>query len=186
MKKVILLISILFFSWNFSAQEREEIFSESGPEGSWTVTKKYDAQGNLIAKDSIYSFSSFNEEQISPEEAEKLWKEFSQNSDFSFFFEEIDLEDLKKRVREFDKDFFEDMFGNFDMENFQHDFNLPKDLQEWLNDFDLGTFDFRDDNIQKYMREQIEKFQDFYLKDQSKPFESEDQSYQKKESIRKI
>lgn len=105
MKKVV-FISILLFS--FTACHSQEKHSKNNaaisstkksPQGNWTVHKKYDKNGNLIAKDSTYTYrySSINHQGATAEQAKQirqkikdLYENFGLTGDFPGDFTTID------------------------------------------------------------------------------------------------
>ncbi len=77
----LLFLGLLLFS--FTACHSQEQQSKNGsktsitqqtPHGSWTVHKRFDANGNLISKDSTYtySYSSINGQPVSPEKMDSI------------------------------------------------------------------------------------------------------------------
>lgn len=77
--KKILLFTALIVGMTVQAQEKEENTPEKSPKkeppkGNWTVNKTYDDDGNLIAKDSVYtySYSTHNEQEVSPKEIDSI------------------------------------------------------------------------------------------------------------------
>ncbi|GGZ52406.1 hypothetical protein [Mesonia mobilis] len=81
MKKLALVVLSLGFFWSCSSQTEkatssknyEEIKGKS-PQGNWEVHKEFDEHGNLIRKDSTYSYSwsSVNGRQVNPQEMDSL------------------------------------------------------------------------------------------------------------------
>ena len=81
MKKLALVVLSLGFFWSCSSQTEkatssknyEDIKSKS-PQGNWEVHKEFDEHGNLIKKDSTYSYSwsSVNDQQVNPQEMDSL------------------------------------------------------------------------------------------------------------------
>ena len=81
MKKLALVVLSLGFFWFCSSQTEkatssknyEEIKGKS-PQGNWEVHKEFDEHGNLIRKDSTYSYSwsSVNGKQANPQEIDSL------------------------------------------------------------------------------------------------------------------
>src|SRR5699024_7593148 len=72
------------------------------PQGNWTVHKKYDAQGNLIAKDSTYSYSwsSVNSKKVPPKKAQQLLQEMRQHmqsfSQADFFNHSLNIDSIRQ------------------------------------------------------------------------------------------
>lgn len=86
--RTFIFISIALFTFTVAeAQQRENAAPEvktktvETPQGNWTVHKKYDAQGNLIAKDSTYSYSwsSINGKEVPPQKAQQLLQQMKQH-----------------------------------------------------------------------------------------------------------
>ncbi|NND88560.1 MAG: hypothetical protein HKM28_04865 [Flavobacteriaceae bacterium] len=69
MKQLIMFLTLATVSLGCNGQEvnkdspqtKVETVHQNEPKGTWTVEKEFDAQGNLIRYDSIYSWSSHND-----------------------------------------------------------------------------------------------------------------------------
>ena len=81
MKKLALIVLSLGFFWSCSSQTEKATSSKNyedikgkSPQGNWEVHKEFDEHGNLIRKDSTYSYSwsSVNGKQVNPQEMDSL------------------------------------------------------------------------------------------------------------------
>ena len=81
MKKLALVVLSLGFFWSCSSQTEKAESSKNyedikgkSPQGNWEVHKEFDEHGNLIRKDSTYSYSwsSVNGKQVNPQEMDSL------------------------------------------------------------------------------------------------------------------
>ncbi len=81
MKKLTLVVLSLGFFWSCSSQTEKaepsknyEDIKGKSPQGNWEVHKEFDEHGNLIRKDSTYSYSwsSVNGQQVNPQEMDSL------------------------------------------------------------------------------------------------------------------
>lgn len=170
MKRIlsVLLLGVVInaYSQEKSIQHQSEsITSESNPKGSWTVTKSYNKEGNLIAKDSTYSYSSFNGKQISREEADSLLNDIQKNlpTDFasSDFFNQIDSTSGQELFSKFNSKSFDELFENFNVDSFQGIFEeIDKEsMRDWMRDFEVGDDSF----IDEFMKAQSEDMQALIL-----------------------
>ncbi|MFB9053953.1 hypothetical protein ACFFVB_12775 [Formosa undariae] len=89
------------------------------PKGSWNVNKEFDADGNLIRYDSIYSWSSHDKlDNLSEVDRDSLLHHFKSRffTNFSGFenegFEDVFTEDSIFSKHYFNDDFFGSDFGN--------------------------------------------------------------------------
>ncbi|WP_178984851.1 hypothetical protein [Winogradskyella helgolandensis] len=140
MKKLIVLM-MLFLGTSCSGQhdksneasvKTQDKANKIEPQGSWKVDKEFDAEGNLIRYDSIYSWSSSDDlEGLSFEEKDSLMQTFKSRffTNFSSFKNE-EFEDVFSQDSLFSKHFFNDDFFGSD---FGNDFmNLDKIRQQML------------------------------------------------------
>lgn len=174
---------ILVSAVTVHAQTQAESTSQTTPQGQWTVHKQYDEKGNLISKDSTYTYSSINGKAVSPQEADSLWQDIRKRLPDQFassgFFDQIDSETMSEFLNGFDSDLingllndfnsghFDDLLQGFNLEEMLEDF----DQEEWsgfMKDFDFESFDasslqdlLKDEDLQKLMEKhqtEIEKF----------------------------
>ena len=81
MKKLALITLSLGFFWSCSSQTEKATSSKNyedikgkSPQGNWEVHKEFDEHGNLVRKDSTYSYSwsSVNGREVNPQEMDSL------------------------------------------------------------------------------------------------------------------
>ncbi len=80
------LLALVFTACHAHAQQqsksgKETTITHKTPQGNWTVHKKYDQNGNLIEKDSVYSYSysSVNGKPVPQNQLDSLQKRFYQH-----------------------------------------------------------------------------------------------------------
>src|SRR5699024_9852469 len=106
MKKALLFVALIL-GLAAQAQEKNENTTEKSetketPKGNWTVNKTYDDDGNLIAKDSVYtySYSSHNGQELAPQEIDSIRrfmkKRMALNFDSMDFPSGFDLDSIQK------------------------------------------------------------------------------------------
>lgn len=119
MKNLVLLLVLCssFTACHSQVKESEKdssiTITQETPKGNWEVHKKYDNNGNLIQKDSTYtySWSSSKNGPLSKAETDSLMNHFQSQQFFNF--DEMNLSDFKGL---FDSSFFGDSLMG---ENFQ-------------------------------------------------------------------
>lgn len=135
MKTVIFSMLMLVSAVTVHAQTTSESTSQTTPQGQWTVHKQYDENGNLIAKDSTYTYSSVNGKVVSPEEADSLLQDIRKRLPAQFasadFFDQLDGDTMSEFLSGFDTDLFNGLLNNFNAGKFD----------ELLQGFDMKSFD---------------------------------------------
>ncbi len=166
MKKIITFIILVSVTTLGFSQEKT---TKETPEGSWTVNKQYDEEGNLISKDSTYSYHSYNGKAITKAEADSIYQQLKKEipSDFasSAFFKDFKSEDIQDILDEIDFQSVENFLNNEELGGFFEEFDYGG-LNDLIENFDINSFDhsfikeFIDtqdkdmqDLIQKYMKD---------------------------------
>ena len=149
MKKLALITLSLGFFWSCSSQTEKATSSKNyedikgkSPQGNWEVHKEFDERGNLIRKDSTYSYSwsSVNGREVNPQEMDSLMANarkmmqshmqsfnssgFESSFEDDFFGESImnmDPSEIRKRMMQRMQEMQAQFFGN---ENFSEGFEL--------------------------------------------------------------
>ncbi|WP_437396574.1 hypothetical protein [Flagellimonas lutimaris] len=156
MKRTLFLVAALLLMVGCHSQEKKEQtkgtkdnISQEQPKGSWEVNREYDENGNLIAYDSIYSWSS---------------------SDLGQEMAKMDKDSLLQNFRmQFSKEFSpldDEQFNNF----FSNDSLFTKRFfQDDFFESPIGK-DFMDLNeIHEHMQEMQKKFLENYGSESKKP-----------------
>lgn len=129
---VFLMIGFIGFGQNNTAEEQDK----KGPKTSWSVNTQYDENGNLISRDSTFSYS---------------WSSFDSSN-------EVDLEEIKKSMSEFLND-----RGLSSFSHSQFFFNDSIQSSVFSHDFFTDFSNSREDmlrkikELQEQMRELMEK-----------------------------
>tara|TARA_R110002020_G_scaffold475481_2_gene710477 strand:- start:976 stop:1476 length:501 start_codon:yes stop_codon:yes gene_type:complete len=84
MKKLFLIALVATLATGCNAQNKNSDLAQSDnkantekPKGSWKVNKELDENGNIIKYDSIYSWSSSNQQGLTEKERDSIMKSFS-------------------------------------------------------------------------------------------------------------
>ena len=167
MKKLaVILLSLGFFSSCNSQTDKANSLNNyedvkgTSPNGNWEVHKEFDEHGNLIKKDSTYSYSwsSVNGEQVNPKEmdslmanAQKMMQAHMQNfSSFGFdssfeddFFGEsmmnMNPSEMREKMMERMQKMQAQFFGN---QNFPEEFEFHEDESSSENEAETDKINF--------------------------------------------
>lgn len=206
MKNLMYVAFLLVGFFSAQAQQKTESTTQSMPEGQWTVHKQYDEKGNLIAKDSTYSYSSINGRPVSPEEADSLLKSLKKHIPEEFmssgFFDNLDgnsiselmngfdSQEMRKLMNDFHDGKFDDLLQGFDLnslDSFFEDFSND-DFTELLEEFNFDSIDesffkdfynSQDEETQKLLRKHNEDIQNLLKDQETKSKTSKDQNRNK-------
>ena len=165
---VLLVVFVLISTLTFAQKDKE-----STPEGKWRVNKQYDKEGNLIAYDSTYVWSSTGDykdfENSKREESEPFFKGF---------IRDFEMPDLN-----FEKDSlglaFKDFFKHFDSPelNFESDFDFPDismdslSIKHFQKHFSMEHFDMKKEleSLKQQMQELQKDFQQHFQQPATEP-----------------
>lgn len=185
MKKIIAFIVFISFTTFGFSQEKS---TEDLPKGSWTVNKQYDEEGNLIAVDSTYSYSSYNGEVISKSEADSIIDNLKKDlpSEFvnSDLLEDFDLAAHQDIFDQIDFHAVENFLGSVESEKLEELFDEIDfdELNDLIENFDINSFDHS--FIKEFIDTQDEEMQDLiqkYMKDFQLDFNQGSKKSSKKE-----
>jgi hypothetical protein len=151
--RTIFLVFISSLFVNAYAQEDEH------PKAKWHVNKSYDEDGNLIAYDSVYVWSSHNMKHFDKMmNWDSLWVEKRKHFE-NFSFPEFDFSEMEE---------------------------LHESMQNLLNDFELPDFHFGEENKESdqknYYKEEIDKV----FKELKKEMDSLKEDFKKRNEAKKI
>lgn len=143
MSRIVLSLLFVISTLTFSIWAQED---QDPPKAQWHVNKQYDDEGNLIAYDSVYTWSS--------------------DGRHSFH---IDMDSIKKGMNFY----FSPHMRHFFMEDFPFDIHDPfifffdKDSLSDHKSFDDHLFFFDDDESKKFqeMREKMDSIRQHYFKE---------------------
>lgn len=183
MKKLLFLSVLGLVFMGAHAQENLAESTKETPKGSWTVTKEYDEDGNLIAMDSIYSYSwsssDMVKEGMTQEDLNAFLKSFGAG-EMDELIPPAFLNDLKEWSdslfqEEGAQEFYNrEDFNNQDLDSLFNHFRgqIPSDWQNLIpEDFDFEEFsqsffgDERFEDIRRQLFEGFEQFQNQFLND---------------------
>lgn len=142
MKNTIAFLTMVILFWSCNGQDqakelqenKKDSLSEKFPEGSWTVNKEFDEDGNLIRMDSTYTYSwSSDGKALSSEEMDSLMTDFRKYFDLNFGSRQS---------------FFKDLEPTFPFE---------EDTTGWNSFFERGFFERNEDLLHERMNEMIKR-----------------------------
>lgn len=125
MNKYVLVVIVALFSASCNGQKndlqqaeiKENVKNNEQPKGAWKVDKEFDAQGNLIRYDSIYSWSSHSKfNNLASLDQDSLLQDFQAKFFTNFSdFESHGFGDVFSKDSLFSKGFFHDDFFGSDL-----------------------------------------------------------------------
>lgn len=140
------------------------------PHGSWTVNEEYDDNGNLISRDSTYSYSysSINGQEVSPEEMDSIFGRMQ--SKLPFDLNSDDMGNFMQNFGDMSINDFMQGFGDMDLQGFMQGLN-DTDTNGFFNDFfndsDSSSTDEKNDapgkSIHDQMMERMKQFQEQFF-----------------------
>lgn len=184
--KNLILLSFLFCGFlacqgqesQTQKQKNEKTTTTQSPNGDWTVHEEYDDDGNLISRDSTYSYSysSINGQKVSPEEMDSLFSQLHGH------FNGKTMQDMMQGLNGMDMDDFMQNFGDMSLNELMEGFG-GMDLSELMQDFDENFFAdstfFNDEenedrekdssSFHQKMMEQAKKMQEQFFQQHSDP-----------------
>lgn len=130
MKRILSFSILVLWSLTIFSQSKKKTESHETPEGSWTITKEYDEDGNLISSDSTYTYS-YSSGDLSQKEIDSIRRQLNINLKKNF---DIDLSSFEDSF--FDKDFQQSLLEDFDEEDFDFDaFMQDEEIRELRDSF---------------------------------------------------
>ncbi len=179
--KNLILLSFLFFGFiacqgqENQKQKNEKTTTSKSPNENWTVHEQYDDDGNLISRDSTYSYSysSINGQEVPPEKIDSLLSQIGGH------FNGKNMQDLMQGFNGMNMDDFMQNFGDMSLNDFMQGFQ-GMDLNDFMQGFDEdflsdslsseGEGDKKDPrDFHQRLMEQMKKMQEQFFQQHPRP-----------------